>query len=75
MSYGTGAQTLIEQGEEVVDLELPDDPDLFDLEFKVPALFENFPATLVVAHEEFDVTVVARELGVPCCFLTDWSIF
>lgn len=73
VSYGTGAATLREHGETVTDLELPDNPGLFAVEARLPALLDG-ARDIVVAHEEFDVPLAARQRGWPCLFLTDWFL-
>ena len=72
VSYGTGAETLRAQGHAVLDLNLPDQPEVFAVERRLPDAFAGPPPALVVAHEEFDVLLAARQLRLPCLFLTDW---
>jgi len=75
ISYGTGARTFRELGVPVLDLRMPDIPGLFDLERKLPRIFNTsrLPA-LVVAHEEFAVCPFAKAVGVPGVLITDWFL-
>jgi hypothetical protein len=75
VSYGTGAETLRQHGRPVLDLNLPDRPNPFAVERRLPRAFEQEPRpSLVVAHEEFDVPFAARQCGSPCVVATDWFL-
>lgn len=72
VSYGVGAATLKELGQDVVDLGLPEDNPLWDTLLRIaPVLQEHRPA-LVVSHEEFSVPPLSKAFGLPNVFLTDW---
>ena len=75
VSYGTGAETLREHGRRVLDLHLLDCPDPYAVKRRLPRVFQQAPRpSLVVAHEEFDVPLAARQRGLPCVVVTDWFL-
>jgi len=72
VSYSLGAHTLRQLGHRVIDLDLAEDPLLFDSVTRVVSLLRNEKPALVVSHEEFSTVPVARGFGLPTVFLTDW---
>jgi hypothetical protein len=71
-SYSTGAATLAEHGETVVDLHLPDDPPFLDLVVAATATIAKHQPALVVSHEDFAVLPAARGLGHSPLFVVDF---
>jgi hypothetical protein len=72
VSYGSGAETLREAGEDVIDLGLPEKNAFVETVAPVGAVIREYRPRLAVAHEEFAVPAAARILNVPCVFVTDW---
>jgi hypothetical protein len=62
-SYATGAETLAEHGEAVIDLGLPEDAPFVDLLVAATATMAAQKPDVVVAHEELAVLPAARGLG------------
>lgn len=71
-SDSVGAATLKELGQEVIDLELPEDNPLWDTLLHIVLLLQERRPTLVVSHEEICVPPLSKAFGVPAVFLTDW---
>jgi hypothetical protein len=71
-SYGTGAQALVEAGERVVDLGLPEANPFLGTAVQGGLLIREASPLLVVSHEEFGVVPAAKILGVPVVFITHW---
>jgi UDP-N-acetylglucosamine:LPS N-acetylglucosamine transferase len=71
-SYGTGARTLEALGCGTIDLDLPEDNPIWDTTVKAVKLIEDVAPTLVVSHEECFVVPIAKGMGLPTVFLTDW---
>jgi hypothetical protein len=74
VSYSTGAATLKGLGWSVVDLDLPEDHVPWESVVRVLPILQRVEPALVVAHEEFAVVPVAKGLGVPVVYLTDWFL-
>ena len=74
-SYGTGAETLTEAGETVIDLGLPEDNSDFLKALTISArVVENFRPSLLVSHEEFPALPGAAfcQAPAPAVFVIDW---
>ena len=74
-SYGTGAETLTEAGEMVIDMGLPEDNCDFLKALTISArVVENFRPSLVVSHEEFPALPGAAfcQAPAPAVFVIDW---
>lgn len=75
VSYGSGAEVMRDRGRPVLDLGLPDQPDVFAMENRLPRAFATGSTpSIVVAHEEFDVPIAARHRRLPCVVVTDWFL-
>ncbi len=72
VSYDVGAATLKELGQNVIDLELPEDNPLWETMLRVTPLLQEQRPALVVSHEEFCVPPLSQAFGLPAVFLTDW---
>lgn len=71
-SYSVGAVTLRDLGEQVVDLDLPEDNLLWESTIRIINLIQRLRPRLVVSHEEFCVPPLCHAVGIPNVFLTDW---
>ena len=72
VSYDVGAATLTNLGRDVIDMVLPEDPQLWDSVIRLIHLLRDLTPTLVVSHEEFAVAPLAKAFGLPVVFITDW---
>jgi len=72
VSYGTGAATLSEFGQQVHDLELPDDNPFLETLIRACGAIRTFEPRVVVSHEEFAALPAAKICGAPAIFLVDW---
>jgi len=71
-SYSVGAATLKDLGQEVIDLELPEDNPLWETVRRIAQVLQERRPTLVVSHEEFCVPPLSKAFSLPAVFLTDW---
>ncbi len=71
-SYSVGAVTLKDLGQEVIDLDLPEDNPLWETLLRIAPLLQERRPALVVSHEEFCVPPLSKAFGLPAVFLTDW---
>ena len=71
-SYSVGAATLKDLGQNVIDLDLPEDNPLWDTVLHVVPLLQERRPALVVSHEEFCVLPLSKAFGLPSVFITDW---
>jgi hypothetical protein len=71
VSYGMGAATLNDLGQNVIDLELPEDNPLWETMLRITPLLQGQRPALVVSHEEFCVPPLCKPFGLPVVFLTD----
>lgn len=74
VSYSLGASTLRGLGWKTTDLELPENNALWDTVVAIVRILQILKPTLVVSHEEFAAVPVAKGLGLPVVFLTDWFV-
>jgi UDP-N-acetylglucosamine:LPS N-acetylglucosamine transferase len=72
VSYASGAAVLCERGQDLIDLQLPEDNPLWDTAVRVNNVLRHRQPSLVVSHEEFVVVPLAKSLDLPVIFLTDW---
>jgi len=72
VSYATGAITLRELGNIVIDLELPELNNYWLTMMYCGRLISRLNPTLVISHEEFAVPVACAVSGIHNVFLTDW---
>jgi UDP-N-acetylglucosamine:LPS N-acetylglucosamine transferase len=72
VSYATGAQTLIEAGYDVIDLQLPDDAPFLELGVRALRTIAAEQPDLVVSHEEFAALPAAKAFGLPTLFVVDF---
>jgi hypothetical protein len=72
VSYGTGAATLLELGQNVQDLDLPDDNPFLETLIRACGVIRALNPRMVVSHEEFAALPAARICGAPSIFLVDW---
>jgi UDP-N-acetylglucosamine:LPS N-acetylglucosamine transferase len=71
-SYSVGAATLKDLGQNVTDLDLPEDNPLWDTLLRVVPLLQQRRPALVVSHEEFCVLPLCKAFGLSAVYLTDW---
>ena len=71
VSYDVGAATLKDLGQNVIDLELPEDNPLWETVLRISPLLQGQRPALVVSHEEFCVPPLSKVFGFPVVFLTD----
>ncbi|HUS84066.1 MAG TPA: hypothetical protein VMX56_02895 [Anaerolineales bacterium] len=74
VSYATGADTLIEFGQAVIDLGLPENNLVWDTTVLAGRLISALRPALVVAHEEFAALVATSTLGIPAILITHWFL-
>lgn len=74
VSYDKGARTFVQNGFEVIDMELPANNPFLETQKRAQILIEHFQPSLIVSHEEFCIPPLARHLGIPCLFITHWFI-
>jgi len=72
VSYSVGAATLRALGWDVIDLDLPEDPPLWDIVGRITTILRSRRPDLVVSHEEFSVVPMAKAFGLRVVFMTDW---
>lgn len=72
VSYSGGAHAFRSCGYEVVDLQMPDDPQVLESIIVQTQVVGCLRPRLVVTHEEFPALVAARVFGVPCILITDF---
>ncbi|MEZ5396794.1 MAG: hypothetical protein R2724_28960 [Bryobacterales bacterium] len=72
VSYSTGASVLMEAGETVIRLDLPDQNPYLETLVPCAQIVGSLAPDLVVSHEEFVSLPAAKIFGVPTLFLTDW---
>lgn len=72
VSYSTGAETFESCGYDVINLQMPDDPDPWDALVKQLRLIGHVKPRLVVAHEECQALIASEVFGIPSIFITDY---
>ena len=72
VSYGTGAETILDGGFPVVDLDLTDAGGAAEVTVAAGRLIRWLNPDLVVSHEEFAVAPVAKIFEKRCVFVTDF---
>ncbi|MFN7922063.1 MAG: hypothetical protein U0Q16_18310 [Bryobacteraceae bacterium] len=72
VSYGTGAATLTANGQNLIDLDMPDDNSTAATIVQAGRLIGALRPQLVVAHEEYAALPAAGIFGVPAILLTDF---
>ena len=72
VSYATGAETFVELGHTIIDLDLPENNPLFETLIRAARVIGWLKPALVIAHEELAVLAAARILELPTLYLTDW---
>ena len=72
VSYSGGAHALRSCGYEVIDLQMPDDPLLWDAVVAQTRVIGCLQPGLVIAHEEPPALIAARIFEIPCVFITDF---
>jgi hypothetical protein len=72
VSYGTGARTLAEAGQPVIDLELEDDAPYLDVLVKLTRVMARERSDVVVSHEEFAALPAARAFELPAALIVDF---
>ncbi len=71
-SYGTGARTIEEHGQPLIDLDLPDLNGISETTVLAGKLIGWLDPDLVVAHEEFPALPAAKIFDKPTVLITDW---
>jgi UDP-N-acetylglucosamine:LPS N-acetylglucosamine transferase len=72
VSYSTGAETLVEAGHQVVDLQLPDEAPFLELSVRATRVIAAERPDLVVSHEEFAALPAAKAFGLPTILVVDF---
>jgi hypothetical protein len=73
VSYGTGAETLLEHGyHDLVDMKLSGDEPILDMIIPFSRVLRDMRPQLVVAHEEFGALAAAAIIDTPALFITDF---
>lgn len=73
-SYSLGAETFRSNGYDVLDLQMPDEPDPWEALIKYCRLITHTRPNLLVSHEEGQALVVAAAFGIPTIFITDFFL-
>jgi UDP-N-acetylglucosamine:LPS N-acetylglucosamine transferase len=74
VSHGTGADTFRRRGHAVVDLGLPDHPDVLETLVRVTRLIARLKPTLVIAHETFMALPAAKAFDIRSILITHWFV-
>jgi UDP-N-acetylglucosamine:LPS N-acetylglucosamine transferase len=72
VSYGTGAETIVENGFPVIDLDLADAGGAAEVTVAAGRLIRWLDPDLVVSHEEFAAAPAAKIFEKRCVFVTDF---
>jgi UDP-N-acetylglucosamine:LPS N-acetylglucosamine transferase len=72
VSYASGAEAYRACGYEVLDMQLPDNPPLWDMVIAMTRLIAKTTPALVVSHKEIAVVPAAKICDIPCLFITDF---
>jgi len=72
VSYGTGAETLRDNGYKVTDLGIGEDSPLLETIIQCTRALGRLRPSLVVAHEEFGALPAGEVFRLPTLFVTDW---
>ena len=72
VSYATGAETFVQLGHTVIDLDLPEDNPLFETLIRATRVLGWLKPSLVIAHEELAALAAAKILELPTVYLADW---
>jgi hypothetical protein len=72
VSYGTGAETIMEAGLPVIDIDMPDGGPTAEISVAAGRLIRWLDPDLVVSHEEFAAAPAAAVFEKPCVFITDF---
>jgi UDP-N-acetylglucosamine:LPS N-acetylglucosamine transferase len=72
VSYATGAETFLELGHTVIDLDLPENNPLFETLIRATRVIGWLKPSLVIAHEELAALAAAKILELPTVYLADW---
>ena len=76
VSYSTGATTLSQLGQNVIDIQLPEDNPVWETSICVTQILRELPQnTLVISHEEFAAVPFSKAFGFTTLFLTDWFTY
>jgi predicted glycosyltransferase len=73
-SYGTGAGVFRAADKPVIVLDVPDNPDIWQITASAYALIQTLQPTLVVAHEEPAALVAAKLLRKATLYLSAWLV-
>jgi hypothetical protein len=72
VSYGTGAETIVEAGLPVIDIEMADMGPTAEISVAAGRLIRWLDPDLVVSHEEFAAAPAAAVFEKACVFITDF---
>jgi UDP-N-acetylglucosamine:LPS N-acetylglucosamine transferase len=72
VSYATGAETFVELGHTIIDLDLPENNPLFETLIRATRVIGWLKPRLVIAHEELPALAAAKILELPTVYLADW---
>ena len=74
VSYATGADTFLQNGQPVLDLGLEEHPPLFSPLVSVGKVIDEVRPKAVVSHEGFTVLPAAKVFDIPVVLITHWFI-
>ncbi len=72
VSYSGGTHALRSCGYNVIDLQMPDEPPLWDAIIAQTRVIGSLEPRLVIAHEEPPGLIAARVFEIPCVYITDF---